>query len=1178
MPESSGDSTSTIRSRAKLPAFAVLLGGLVLTAVSAWLVKHNNDDQKHEHFDRLCERMQDEVVSRFNRPLSGLRDARTLFAASQTVERREFRAYVLSHDLPAQFPGVRGFGFIKPVARPDLAAFIARERADDAPGFEVRTSGTDDLLVISYIDPLLYNRAALGLDIASEERRHAAAELAIASGEASLSRSILLVQAGKRGPGFLFLLPVYRGRQIPIDASARRDDLLGLVYCPLVTEDLLTGISDITEGKLDIELFDDAAPISDNLLYDSDGHIPAGADPAIGGAAYAGRSLTHLAVLEIGGRQLALHLSTTPRFDAAIDHRAPWLILIGGSILSLVTAFAVWQLASGRSRALALAAAMTRDLAAAKTRVEDALRESQTLHHTIQQHAIVSIADPAGAIIAVNDAFCRLTGYSREELIGQNHRIISSGQHPREFWFDMWQTISSGHAWHGEVCSRAKDGSLNWMDSIIAPFVGPDGRIEKYISIRTDITARKLAHLQMQEVSERLTLATRAGGIGIWDWDVVANRLVWDDNTYALYGIRREDFSNAYDAWTRTLHPDDKTRGEADIADALSGKREFDTQFRVLRPDGGLLHIRALARVQRDGQGSPLRMTGVNWDITTLTNSIRTLNQEIAARKQAEADMANLNSELELQTAMANDMAARAEMANSAKSSFLANMSHEIRTPMNGVLGMTELMLGMGLNPEQEDAARTVYRSAESLLTILNDILDFSKIEAGRLDLEQIPFDLQQLVFDVAELFRGRLTGSAVELLVHIAPDAPTRLIGDPGRIRQILTNLVGNAVKFTTAGHILIELKSTPDGFSLAVADTGIGIPPDRQAALFEPFTQADSSTSRKYGGTGLGLAICKRLAEAMAGSVTLDSQPGAGTTFTVTLCLPPDPAPPPLVVSPANLRGTRILAVDDNAVNRTILAEQLAVLGCTPILAEHAEAALAQLAGPLVFDAAVLDRHMPLIDGERLAERIRAEPRHRSLPLVLLTSSGVRGDAQRLEQAGFAGYLLKPSPTLVLGGVLATAIERMRTGQGGMVTRHQIAEAGKPVRSLSSETSARHLHVLLAEDNPVNQRVARAMLEKLGCTVTVAPDGRAAVAAWSRGGFDLVFMDCQMPDMDGYEATAAIRAAEAGQGRHTPIIAMTANATDEDRDRCLASGMDAHVAKPARSADLAAALQRIA
>jgi CheY-like chemotaxis protein/anti-sigma regulatory factor (Ser/Thr protein kinase) len=413
---------------------------------------------------------------------------------------------------------------------------------------------------------------------------------------------------------------------------------------------------------------------------------------------------------------------------------------------------------------------------------------------------------------------------------------------------------------------------------------------------------------------------------------------------------------------------------------------------------------------------------------------------------------------------------------------------------------------------------------------------------------------------------------------VHVAPDAPTRLLGDPGRIRQILTNLVGNAVKFTSAGHILIELTASDNGFRLQVSDTGIGIPADRQAALFEPFTQADSSTSRKFGGTGLGLAICKRLADAMGGSIALESRPGAGTTFTVALALPGDPAPPPLVASPASLRGLRILAVDDNAVNRTILAEQLIALGCIPVMAEHAEAALAHLAGEQEFAAAVLDRHMPHIDGEMLAERIRADPRHRALPMVLLTSSGVRGDGQRLEQAGFAGYLLKPSPTAVLGGVLATAIERMRSGQGGMVTRHQIVEAGKPASSLSTEVLLRRFNVLLAEDNPVNQRVARAMLEKLGCVVTVAPDGRAAVAAWSAGGFDLVFMDCQMPELDGYEATTAIRAAEAGSGRRIPIIAMTANATDEDRDRCLAAGMDAHVAKPARSADLAAALNSIA
>ena len=574
--------------------------------------------------------------------------------------------------------------------------------------------------------------------------------------------------------------------------------------------------------------------------------------------------------------------------------------------------------------------------------------------------------------------------------------------------------------------------------------------------------------------------------------------------------------------------------------------------------------VRPLVRLRqalKDGPGDLRRRCGIN------------RHDEVGALTDAldEAHVAGERLQQELRLAVA-----AAQQATTAKSAFLANMSHEIRTPMNGVLGMTEMLLSMGLNREQEDATRTIYRSAEALLSILNDILDFSKIEAGRLDLEDIPFDLHRVVYDTAELFRGRVAGGSIELIVRVAPGVPRRVQGDPGRLRQILNNLIGNAVKFTKHGHVLVELEANQGALHLAIADTGIGIPLERQGMLFSPFTQADASTARHFGGTGLGLAISRRLAEAMGGTITLHSTPGVGTTFTVQIPLRPDATAPAPVALTEVLVGRAVLAVDDHPVNRKILHEQVRSLGCDIEVVDSGPAALAILE-TRVWDVIILDQHMPGLSGEDVARMIRARSDMDRTALVLLTSSGVRGDAQRIEDAGFNGYLLKPSPTELLGSVLATALTRISSGGGSLVTRHQVQEA-LPARAPTEESDeGLGIKVLLAEDNLVNQKVALLMLKKLGCQVVVASDGQAALEALEQHGpFPVILMDCQMPGMDGFEATRAIRRREAVHGgRRQVIVAMTANATDQDRQECQAAGMDDHLAKPVTLESLRAKLE---
>jgi PAS domain S-box-containing protein len=798
-------------------------------------------------------------------------------------------------------------------------------------------------------------------------------------------------------------------------------------------------------------------------------------------------------------------------------------------------------------------------------KMRSALEQLTLQKYALDQHAIVANVDLQGKITYANDRFCKISGYSRDELLGQDHVLLNSGEHPRGFFKAMYQTITAGKVWQGEICDRARDGQLFWVDTTIVPFMDSQGKPTQYIAIRSDVTERKANELELAHyrshledlVREKtndlaLSVASTRRALGeleqqkfvldqhtIVTMTQINGRITYcNDKFLEISGFTRDAVMGKDHLLVNSgHHPKGFFKA---MYETIAGGAVWHAEVCNRASDGHLYWVDTTVVAFMGEDGKPLEYIAVRTDITE--------------RKRA------LDA---------------AHAANQAKSAFLSNMSHEIRTPMNGVIGMVDILKESKLDSDQRRMLDVIHNSSLALLNILNDILDYSKIEAGKLAIEQIPTHLREVAEGVTQLLFTTANDKAVELSVFVSPELPTWIASDPTRLRQILLNLLGNALKFTrtrTGRQGRVILRVTPYvyaftdsrcGLRLSVSDNGIGMSREVQDTLFQPFTQGDRSTARRFGGTGLGLSISQRLVEMMNGRIVVRSTEGEGSEFTVELPLQ-TALPGRALAALPSLAGLRVLAVTTLPYDREIIPAYCHSAGAEVTLVADLAAARHEIQQSPSSDATVV-----------LLGLAETAPTHE---LDLPVGVGVVRMGLRSKRLSATEQSLLVCPLLYKELIQGIALASGRLKASDFVDHSEHCALTRPTPPSIEQALASRRLILLAEDNETNREVMQTQLNILGYAVETAEDGVVALKMWQSGRYALLLTDCHMPRMNGFELTAAIREAEfaGAEGTHRPIIAVTANVMQGEAERCFAQGMDDYLAKPLRLNELGQMLGR--
>jgi PAS domain S-box-containing protein len=1247
--------TAQRRRRAAVVMTALTQGaGLALTAAAMHWTATGIEDEARQRFERHVERLQTEVQRRFNQPVYGLTGARGAYAASGRIDRESLAAYTSARDLPREFPGLLGFGFIERVERTQLDAFVQRTRAELGPAFQVRSSGeASDLYVIKYIEPLAGNMAAHGFDLGSDAIRREAIERAIDTGEATLTGQVSLVQMPNQNHGFLYVVPLYRQGADAQTGAQRRRMLIGLLYAPIYTDDLLADVAAVTDQTVDIELYDGDGMQRQQQVFDSAGHL-ARHGGAPGAAHYAHHLFSTARSLLVGGRLLTLRASTSAGFEAAVDRSAIVHIGLGGALLSCLLALAVWSLAAGRVRALSLAQRMTADLdrlaqvvrhtqnavtitdrdlritwinegftritgytlaeAAGKTprelldsgeadpevlrrlatsaaagrscrveilnrrkdgrtywidteiqpmhdahgqlsgfmeigsditdkreataRLQAALRENDSLLGVIQQHAIVASADPQGRITDANDAYCRISGYRRDELIGRHHLMVDTGLDTDEFHGVIAPLLQAGQPWRGELCNRAKDGSLYWVDTAIAPFFDASGRIERFITIRHDITARETAARELARERERLDNIVRGTHGGTWEWNVHTGETLINERWAEIIGHSVAELAPVtVDTFRDRVHPEDAARSAALVQRHFDGETDYyDCELRMRHRDGHWVWVHSRGRVShRDGAGRPLWMAGTHMDIS--------------ARKRAESEMQ------------------RAEAL--------------LRGAIDAVNEAFVLFDADDRLVFCNDKYREIYASAPDLIQAGNSFEHILResvqrglftVAAEQLDdwLAERMAAHRQGITQVQRLADGRW----LRLIERRMPDGHT--VG----FRIDITDLV-NA---TEAAEAASQAKSR----FLANTSHEIRTPMNAVLGMLRLLRNTDMTARQRDCADKAERAARTLLAllndildfsKVEAGKLELDCRPFEVTALMadlsvilsanltdrpVALRFDIDPALPPRLVGDDLRLQQVLLNLAGNAIKFTERGEVVLRLA---LVRADATSALVEFSVSDTGIGIAPEHQQHIFDGFAQAEASTTR-RFGGTGLGLSICQrlvALMGGRISLDSAPGRGSRFAFSLALPLADAAGGEAPALQHGQATGA-----AQMEPPGQRLAG------LRVLVVEDNPINQEVARDLLQDEGAVVTLAGDGRQGVAAviGADPGFDAVLMDVQMPVMDGHAAASHLRR-EPGLAS-LPIIAMTANAMPSDRAASLAAGMNDHIGKPFDLDELVAVLRR--